>query len=148
MATLTSNYATAAGGIQPKGVHAGTFSVVFSYDNGIGLAAAKTLSTGDTILMGRIATGVTILDGYFIQSVGDTGSSSVGIDGSVVDLMASQSTSGGEMVRLGIVTNSLPRTISVSDAATLRYATVKIGVDADYTTTTQFKIVLHCARDI
>lgn len=146
MATLTGSYAAA--GVPPRVVHNGLFTVVFSYDNGIAAAAASTISAGDTILMGKVATGVTIIDGYVIQTLGDTGSISVGIE-SETNLIASGSTSAGAAIRFLTSTGAiLPYTASVSDDATVRFQTIRIGVDADYTTTTQFKVVLFCTADV
>lgn len=143
MTTLTGTYG--ALGVQPKYVEKGMFAVVMTYDNGLGKAAAATISAGDTIIMGKLANGVTILDGYFIQTEGDTGSVSIGID-SETNFRASASTSSSEKIAFTTFP-SLPMMISLSDDTVVRYRTVKIGVDADYTTTTQFKIVLYCQAD-
>lgn len=145
MATLTGTQAAYTA--TPRSHATGVFSVVFSYDNGIAASAAATLSAGDTILMGKIGHGVTILDGYLIQVLGDTGSASLGI-ATETDLLASGSTSAGAIIRLGTGTgNIIPYTVSVSDDATVRYGTIRVGVDADFTTTTQFKVVLFCTSD-
>lgn len=145
MSTLTGSYAAASA--VPRVREAGVFPVVLTYDNGKGAAAATTISAGDTILMGKIATGVTVLDGYFVQTEGDTGSVSVGIE-SETNWLASGSTSTGEVRKFVAATGGvLPFTVSVSDDAVVRYQTVRVGVDADYTTTTVFKVVLFCTTD-
>jgi len=145
MTTLTGSLA-AATGPSPKGLHSGAWTAVFEYNTGIGKAAASTISNGDVILMGKIPHGATITDLYVIQVAGngDTGSISVGIDDAVDDIVASQSTSSGAVIRWD---HGLPYTVSVSDDATVRYQILKIGVDADYTATTQFKVVVTATND-
>ena len=140
MATLTGT--ACASGVQPRGVTPGNWTVSFAYKNSD--RGQVTISAGDVILLGKIPHGATIVDGYVIQSGGDTGSISVGIDDAVDDLVASQSTSDGALIRLD---HGIPYTVSVSDDATIRYHVVKIGVDADYSTTTVFRVVLNCTYD-
>lgn len=136
MATLTGT--ACASGVSPRSVVPGTFNVSFAY------TASTTVSAGDVILLGKIPHGVTVLDGWLKQEGGDTGSVSLGIDDAVDDLAISQSTSAGAVIRLD---HGIPYTVSVSDDATIRYHVVKIGVDADYTTTTTFRVMLLCTTD-
>jgi len=114
---------------------------VFAYKS------TTTVSNGDTILMGKIPHGATIVDLYLVHGAGegDTGSVSVGIDDAVDDIIASQSTSPGAVIRWD---HGLPYTVSVSDDATVRYHILKIGVDSDYTATNTFKIVATCISDL
>jgi len=140
MATLTGT--ACASGVQPRAVRPGTWNVSFAYRSSE--RGQASISDGDVILMGKIPHGATVIDGYVIQSGGDTGSISVGIDDSVADLAVSQSTSDGLVIRF---TNGIPYTVSVSDDATIRYHIVKVGVDSDFSTTTSFKVVLTCTTD-
>jgi len=140
MATLTGT--ACASGVQPRSIRPGTWNVAFSYTSS--QRGQASISAGDVILMGKIPHGATVIDGYLIQSGGDTGSLSIGIDDAVDDLAVSQSTSDGLVVRLD---HGIPYTVSVSDDATIRYHIVKLGIDADYSTTTTFKVVLTCTTD-
>lgn len=140
MATLTGT--ACASGVMPRAVTPGVFTVSFAYKNSD--RGQVTVSAGDVILLGKIPHGVTILDGWMKQEGGDTGSASLGIDDAVDDLIASASTSDGAVIRLD---HGIPYTVSVSDDATIRYHIVKVGVDADYSTTTVFRVSLLCTTD-
>ena len=137
MATLTGT--ACAIGVQPRNPVPGNFTVNFAYN------ATSTISAGDVILMGKIAHGVTIVNGYLIQEVGDTGSASLGIDDAVDDLITSGSTSAGALIRLD---HGIPYKVSVSDDATIRYHIVKVGVDSDFTGSSTFRVILECTSDL
>ena len=77
MATLTASAATAGAPARFDGCGA-TWAMAFNY------TATSTLSNGDVVLMGKIAHGTTVLDGYVVQTDGDTGLLSAGITASVV----------------------------------------------------------------
>lgn len=133
MATLTASAATAGAPARLDGCGA-TWAMAFNY------TATSTLSNGDVVLMGKIAHGTTVLDGYVVQTDGDTGLLSAGIT-AVDSLLASTSVSAGNLVRF---TNGLPYTVSVSDAATIRHEYVRIALDADFTASAKFAVVLFC----
>ena len=67
----------------------------------------------------------------------------MGID-STTNLLASISSSAGEMIRLN---KGLPYTVSVSDDAVVRFQTVRLATGADFTTSARFKVVLFCTSD-
>lgn len=135
MATYTASSAQTTA--VPRQLAKGTWTCVFGYNN------AATLSATDVILMGKIPHGATIVDGYVIQEAADTGLISVGID-STTNLLASISSSAGEMIRLN---KGLPYTVSVSDDAVVRFQTVRLATGADFTTSARFKVVLLCTSD-
>lgn len=135
MATLTASAATSGAAVRayPSGK---TWSMAFRY------TASSTLSNGDVILMGKVGHGTTILDGYVVQTDGDTGQLSAGI-ATVDGLALSQSCSAGNLIRF---TNGLPYTVSMSDAATIRYDYVRLALDSDFTVSAKFAVVLHCQQ--
>lgn len=66
--------------VSPRALHAGVFPVVLTF------TSTSTVSAGDTVLMGKIGHGVTILDGYIqtITAANETNDLGVGIGASLV----------------------------------------------------------------
>lgn len=138
MATLTA--AAAAASFVPAYNEKGKFSRAFSY------SSSATVSAADVILMGKVPSGVTVVDGYVsVTSGGDAVAASVGIDGSLSAFFASATLAGDTVNRFA---KGIPYTVSVSDDATTRYELLKVAVDGDITTSFTIKLVVDFAADL
>ena len=138
MATLTGSMAAST--VVPRG-GIGLFNIVLTH------TSTGTISAGDTVLLGKIATGITILDGYITteSAATETNDLGVGIGASLVNLLAQTSSSTGALVRFA--GPGLPYTVSVSDDAAVRFEYVKVNFDGEFSTTAQIKLVLFCTCD-